>query len=74
MIDKRNDKLGWIFSSPYLIFGLVFFLGPLVWSLYLSFTDWDLIAPEYDYVGLDNFLKAMATPGFRLPSGSPTNS
>ena len=36
MINKQNNKLGWLFASPYIIFGLVFFLGPLIWSLYLS--------------------------------------
>ena len=63
MINKQNNKLGWLFASPYIIFGLVFFLGPLIWSLYLSFTTWDLIAPDFDFVGLDNFRKAMAAPG-----------
>ncbi|GLX66072.1 sugar ABC transporter permease [Paenibacillus glycanilyticus] len=63
MINKQNNKLGWLFASPYIIFGLVFFLGPLLWSLYLSFTNWDLIAPTYDFVGMDNFKKAMHAPG-----------
>ena len=74
MINKQNNKLGWLFASPYIIFGLVFFLGPLIWSLYLSFTTWDLIAPDFDFVGLDNFRKAMAHQGFNPPFGLPTNS
>ncbi|WP_234032977.1 carbohydrate ABC transporter permease [Paenibacillus faecalis] len=62
-MNKQNNRLGWLFASPYIIFGLVFFLGPLIWSLYLAFTNWDLIAPDYDFVGLDNFAKAIASPG-----------
>ena len=63
MIDKNNNRLGWLFTSPNLIYGLVFFLGPLLWSFYLSFTNWDLIAPTYDFVGFKNFIKALSTPG-----------
>lgn len=63
MIDKQNNRLGWLFASPYLIYGLIFFLGPLIWSFYLAFTNWDLIAPTYDFVGLKNFTKALASPG-----------
>ncbi|MBJ9988626.1 carbohydrate ABC transporter permease [Paenibacillus sp. S28] len=62
-MKENNNRLGWLFASPYLIYSLVFFLIPLVWSFYLSFTNWDLIAPEYDFVGFDNFTKALKSPG-----------
>ncbi|WP_145947695.1 carbohydrate ABC transporter permease [Paenibacillus sp. Y412MC10] len=62
-MKENNNRLGWLFASPYLIYSLVFFLIPLVWSFYLSFTNWDLIAPEYDFVGIDNFAKALKSPG-----------
>ncbi|AJS61213.1 carbohydrate ABC transporter permease [Paenibacillus sp. IHBB 10380] len=62
METKNNNKLGWLFASPYLIYGFVFFLGPLIWSLYLAFTNWDLIAPNYDFVGFSNFIKAFKNP------------
>lgn len=65
MLDKQNNRLGWLFSSPYLIFATVFFMGPLIWSLYLSFTNWNLISPTYDFVGFKNFVKAFGAPGVR---------
>lgn len=51
----KNNRLGWLFASPYLLYTLIFFLFPLGWSLYLSFTDWNLISPEYELVGIENF-------------------
>lgn len=63
MIDKNNNRLGWLFTSPYLIYSLIFFLGPLIWSFFLAFTNWDLIAPTYDIVGLKNFMKALSSSG-----------
>ncbi|SDO89683.1 carbohydrate ABC transporter membrane protein 1, CUT1 family (TC 3.A.1.1.-) [Paenibacillus sp. yr247] len=62
-MKENNNGLGWLFTSPYLLYSIVFFLIPLVWSFYLSFTNWDLIAPDFQHVGLDNFMKAIKSPG-----------
>lgn len=65
MRRKRNGVLGWLFTSPYLFYSLLFFLIPLIWALYLAFTNWNLISPHYELVGFDNFLKAFESPGVR---------
>ncbi|TDB78075.1 carbohydrate ABC transporter permease [Micromonospora sp. KC723] len=45
---------GYLFLSPWIIGILLLTLGPMVTSLYLSFTDYDLFdSPEW--VGLDNY-------------------
>jgi multiple sugar transport system permease protein len=62
MDAKNNNRLGWLFTSPYLVYALVFFLAPLMWSLYLAFTDWDLIAPTFNFVGFGNFVNALHSP------------
>ncbi|MFY4774766.1 carbohydrate ABC transporter permease [Metabacillus sp. RGM 3146] len=59
----RNGRLGWLFASPYLIYALAFFLIPLVWSLFLSVTDWNLIAPTFNFVGIKNYMDALNSPG-----------
>lgn len=59
---KQNNKLGWIFSSPYLIYTLIFFLIPLIWSAWLSVTNWDMMSPTIRFVGLDNFIHAIQSP------------
>ncbi|GIN73324.1 sugar ABC transporter permease [Bacillus sp. J14TS2] len=62
-MNKENNKLGWLFTSPYLIYTLIFFLIPLVWSFYLAFTDWNLISPDFEMIGLQNFINAVNHPG-----------
>ncbi|WP_274653920.1 carbohydrate ABC transporter permease [Paenibacillus humicola] len=62
-MDQRNNRLGWLFTSPYLIYSLIFFFGPLVWSFFLSITDWNLIAPTFNFVGLHNFMNGLRSPG-----------
>ncbi|UCG23821.1 MAG: sugar ABC transporter permease [Chloroflexota bacterium] len=47
---------GYLFLSPNLIGFLIFFAGPLLLSLYVSFTNWDAFGTA-DWVGLDNYAK-----------------
>lgn len=45
---------GWLFLSPNLLGFLIFFAGPLMLSLYVSFTNWDAFGTQ-DWVGADNY-------------------
>lgn len=62
---KRGGQggLGWLFASPYLIYAVVFFAIPLVWSLFLSLTDWNLISPTFTFKGLSNYTDALQSKG-----------
>ena len=53
----QSDNLaGYIFISPWLIGFFLFTLIPIVASLALAFTDYDVLTPGLpDWVGLDNF-------------------
>lgn len=62
---KNNNKLGWLFTSPYLIFTLIFFLLPLLWSFWLALTDWNMISPQINFVGLQNFIDAVKSPAIQ---------
>jgi multiple sugar transport system permease protein len=52
----HNDAPGYLFLLPWLIgfFGLT--IGPMVTSLYLSFTDFDLLTSP-DWVGANNYIR-----------------
>jgi multiple sugar transport system permease protein len=51
---KRNNLVGYLFISPWLIGFLLFTLVPMAISLWLAFTDFDILG-DWDYVGLQNF-------------------
>jgi multiple sugar transport system permease protein len=57
----RDNKAGYLFLLPWLI-GLVLIIGgPMIASLYLSFTNYSLIqAPEW--VGVDNYVRMLSDP------------
>lgn len=44
-----------MFILPALIPLAVFWIYPILRSLFISFTDWDYMTPEYHFVFLDNF-------------------
>jgi multiple sugar transport system permease protein len=60
-MEHRRNAHGWLFSSPYLLFTLIFFLLPLVMSVLLVFFDWNMISPEKVFVGLGNFKEALTS-------------
>lgn len=56
---KRQNKAAFIFLAPWLVGIVAITLGPMLMSLYLSFTDYNLIqAPEW--TGLDNFTRMLS--------------
>ncbi|MFF3505737.1 carbohydrate ABC transporter permease [Streptomyces sp. NPDC003247] len=51
--DERDNKAALIFLLPWLVGLLGLTLGPMLVSLYLSFTDYNLLQPAH-FTGLDN--------------------
>jgi multiple sugar transport system permease protein len=51
---SEETRWAFIFLLPWLIGTVVFTAGPMIASLYLSFTDYNVIRPP-DLVGLDNY-------------------
>lgn len=54
----KLKKLGsvWLFVLPALIPLVVFWIYPILRSLFISFTDWDYMSPTYNFVFFDNFI------------------
>ena len=47
-LARREEITGWLFITPMLIGFIVFSFGPILASLIISFTDWDLLqAPKF---------------------------
>jgi len=53
----RQNLEGWLFASPWILGLFLWTLGPMIASLAIAFTDWDLISPSR-WVGVSN-LQAM---------------
>ncbi len=57
---RRSEAIwGWIWISPWIIGFSVFTVGPMLASLYLSFTSYDLLT-EPTWIGLQNYETALS--------------
>lgn len=54
-MKHKNVTLIW-FVLPFLLFFVIFFLYPFFKGVILSFTDWNGISPEYNWIGIDNYI------------------
>ncbi len=58
--NKTNEKMiGYILLIPSFIFLISFVLYPLCSSVLMSFTNWTGFNPDYDFVGLNNYIKLL---------------
>jgi multiple sugar transport system permease protein len=62
-VSRREAIWGLIFVSPWIVGFVVFTVGPLVASLALSFTDFNLLRPEETkFIGIDNYAQMARDP------------
>jgi multiple sugar transport system permease protein len=55
-----------IFLLPGLVLFLLFFFGPMAYSLRISFFDWKIVHPEQSvFIGLQNYQQAISDPIFQ---------
>lgn len=54
---SHESRTAWLFNTPYVLYTLIFLFLPLGWAVWLSVTDWNLMSPKYNLVGLRNFAK-----------------
>lgn len=53
-LSYKEGWQGYIFISPWLLGFLIFTAGPMLFSFYSSFTDYD-ITSRFNFIGLDNY-------------------
>ena len=54
-VRKKDNITGYIFLGIPLLINSVFLFYPIIYSFILSFYDWNLLSPEKNFIGLDNF-------------------
>lgn len=65
-MNKRSNRLSTtpIFLSPWVITLLLFWLFPLLYSLYLSFTNYSLGVQSLEFIGLRNYIQLFSDTKF----------
>ncbi len=60
----------WAFLSPWIITLLLFWAYPLLYSLYMSFTEYRTLAGEVTWIGLDNYARLLEDEVFWTALGN----
>jgi multiple sugar transport system permease protein len=60
-LARREARWAYVFLAPWIVGFLVFYAGPMVASLWLSFTEYDVINPP-EWTGLDNYRQLVSDP------------
>lgn len=61
---RRDHLLFAAFVAPNFFFLLVFAYWPVIYNIFLSLTDWDMVSPVRNLVGLDNYTGLLTDPDF----------
>ncbi|BCQ32850.1 MULTISPECIES: carbohydrate ABC transporter permease [Erwinia] len=70
-LQRREQRQAWVLLAPMLIVMALLTAWPLLRTIWLSFTDAELIGSgaQTGYIGLDNYLYALTDPDFRAAIG-----
>ena len=64
---RREERNAWLFVLPIVIGILFLSVYPVIFSLYTSFTRWNLLTPPI-WVGLDNYITLFTRDPFFIPT------
>lgn len=59
--QRRDLRDGLLLTSPFIIGLLFLWVGPMLYSIYLTMQDWSMITPP-KYVGIHNFERLLEDP------------
>ena len=60
---KKESRAAMLFLAPNIIGFLVFTVGPVLYAVYLSLTEWNMVRSPV-FTGLENFIKLFRDPRF----------
>lgn len=61
---KNKNLTRWLFVLPAILVVVALFVYPIFSSIFFSFTNKNLIRPNYKFVGLDNYVAVLTDKGF----------
>lgn len=63
-IKRRESTMDFLFALPALLLLAIFTYYPLVNSVFISFTDWNMVKPIKKFIGFTNYEKLLVDPEF----------
>lgn len=64
---KSSSLLPYLFMLPAIAIFLFVYTGPMLATAFISFTDWNGIMPEFNFVGIKNFVRIFSDKSLQEP-------
>lgn len=64
-VNSKKFNSAYLYVLPALIGCLIFTIYPVFYAIYLSMLEWDLLADDKQFVGLDNYIKLLSSSEFQ---------
>lgn len=65
---KVKNSIAYSMLAPYFIIYLLFNIFPLLFSFFVSFTSWNGVKPNFEFVGLSNYIRAFTMDKYFITS------
>lgn len=62
IVRNKSKWLAYLFVVPSLVIFSLFLIWPAIYTVYLSFLNWNLISPNKEFVGLQNYVALFQDP------------
>lgn len=63
-LRRKETLTGYLFTFPAMLPLVVFWIFPVVYSFFISFTNWDMMSADMKFVGLKNYVSLLTSPDF----------
>ena len=54
-LRQQNERMGYLMVSPIVVGILCFSIMPVFFSMFISFTSWNMMTP-FEWIGLQNYV------------------
>ncbi|GGL58883.1 carbohydrate ABC transporter permease [Sporolactobacillus putidus] len=62
LLIHKNQIIAYLFIVPSLVIFSLFLIWPGIYTIYLSFLNWNLISPDKEFVGFGNYVALFQDP------------
>ena len=55
-LDRKENRIAFLFILPSLLWFLIFIFAPMIFSIILSFSNYEVLTQSYTFIGLKNYI------------------
>ena len=69
-IERKKERTAYLFIALPVLYFVAFRILPTFFSFFLSFMEWDLLSPEREFIGFENYITAVSDPTLQKVFGN----